>query len=81
MAVSSLTLNYDAILASTLFNLHQAGAITDAISTSNRVFFELIRSKQYTGDASGNRMQVNLLYGHGYNLMYLILGLMVLVDL
>ena len=62
MPVSSLTLNYDAVLSSTLFNLHKAGAITDAISTSNALFHKIIKGKQYTGNAEGNRMQVNLLY-------------------
>jgi len=59
-----LTLNYDAVLASTLFNLHKSGAIFDEISTSNAFLFAVMRqNKSYTGDAEGNRMQVSLMYG------------------
>ena len=66
MPPSSLTLNYDAVLSSTLFNLHKSGAIQDQISTSNAFLFYLMKqNKAYTGDAEGNRMQVSLMYEFG----------------
>ena len=63
---SSLTLNYDAILSSTLMNLHKSGALQDNISTSNAFLFYLMKkNKTYTGDAEGERMRISLLYEFG----------------
>lgn len=63
---SSLTLNYDAVLSSTLMNLHKAGVLFDQISTSNAFLFKVMKSnKAYTGDAEGERMRVSLMYEFG----------------
>lgn len=63
---SSLTLNYDAVLSTTLFNLHKQGVIEDQISTSNSVLFMIMKKNEsYKGTASGDRMQVNLMYELG----------------
>lgn len=66
MPPSSLTLNYDAVLSTTLFNLHKQGVIEDQISTSNAVLFMIMKKNEnYKGTASGDRMQVNLMYELG----------------
>ena len=63
---SSLTLNYDAILSSTLMNLHKSGVLFDQLSTSNAFLFKLMKvNKSYTGGAEGERMRVQLLYEFG----------------
>ena len=63
---SSLTLNYDAVLASTLMNLHKAGVLHDNISSSNAFLFYIMKkNKTYTGDAEGERMRIQLLYEFG----------------
>jgi len=68
MPPSSLTLNYDAILSTTMFNLSQAKVLEDEISTSNAFLFWLMRQSKgaYSGVSSlGDRMQVNLMYQMG----------------
>jgi len=66
MPPSSLTLNFDAVLSSTLFNLHKSGAIQDQISTANAFLFSIMKqNKAYTGDAEGNRLQIPLMYEFG----------------
>ncbi len=63
---SSLTLNYDAVLSSTLMNLHKAGVLFDQISTANAFLFALMKQNgSYTGDAEGERMRIQLLYEFG----------------
>lgn len=63
---SSLTLAYDAVLSSTLFNLHKSGVLVDNIATSNPLLFKIMKmNKNYQGTASGDRMQVNLMYALG----------------
>ena len=63
---SSLTLNYDAVLASTLMNLHKAGVLFDQISTSNAFLFKLMKvNKSYSSGAEGERLRVQLLYEFG----------------
>lgn len=66
MAVSSLTLNFDAILSATLMNLHKKGTMFDQISTTNALlFFIMKKNGMYTGDAEGERMRITLLYEMG----------------
>ena len=63
---SSLTLNYDAVLSSTLMNLHKAGVLHDNISLSNYFLYKLMKvNKSYSGDAEGERMRIALLYEFG----------------
>lgn len=64
MAVSSLTLNYDAILSTTLFNYRKK--LEDAISTANALFFMLKKGDAYkTIDDLGERMMIQLMYELG----------------
>jgi hypothetical protein len=66
MAPSALTLNYDAVLSSTLMNLHKKGVIFDQISTSNALLFKIMKMNgMYTGDAEGERMRCSLMYEFG----------------
>lgn len=66
MAPSSLTLNYDAILSTTLFNYRRT--LEDAISTTNAFLFYLMRRAkggyQLIGDI-GDRMAMPLMYELG----------------
>jgi len=62
-APSSLTLNYDAVLSSTLFNYRETMA--DAISTSNSLLYFLMKRETsgYVGlDEIGERMELPLMY-------------------
>lgn len=59
---STLTQAYDTVLSSTWFNLWKSGAVEDNIASSNAFLFKLIKSGNYTRNAEGNRMQVNLRY-------------------
>lgn len=66
MAVSSLTLNYDAILSTTLFNWSKT--LQDQISTANAFLYTLMKKQSggyvTVGDI-GDRMQVPLMYELG----------------
>ena len=63
---SSLTLNYDAAMSSTLMNLHKSGTLFDQLSTSNAFLFKLMKqNKSYTGGAEGERLRTSLLYEFG----------------
>ena len=64
-APSSLTLNYDAILSTTLFNYRKT--MEDQISTSNTLFYMLKKREDGWKEVSniGERMQVPLMYGLG----------------
>lgn len=64
MAVSSLTLNYDAILSTTLFNWSKT--LEDQISKSNAFLFALKKGNGYvTVSDLGDRMQIPLMYELG----------------
>lgn len=64
MAVSSLTLNYDSILSTTLFNYRSK--LEDTISTANAFFYKLKASGAYkTVTDIGDRMQIPLMYQLG----------------
>lgn len=62
---SSLTLNYDAVLSTTLFNYHKN--IEDQISTSNFFFYKIMKmNSMYTTVTDlGDRMQIPLMYALG----------------
>lgn len=63
---SSLTINYDALLSTTLFNYHKT--IEDQISTSNIVFYYLTKKEEdgYVGVSDlGDRCQIALMYELG----------------
>lgn len=63
---SSLTLNYDALLSTTLFNYHKT--IEDQISTSNIIFYYLTKKEEdgYIGVSDiGDRCQFTLMYELG----------------
>jgi hypothetical protein len=62
---SSLTLNYDAILSTTLFNLQ--GTLEDEISTSNAFLFKVMKNKNAWKSESdlGDRWGVPLMYDLG----------------
>lgn len=66
MAVSSLSLNYDAVLSTTLFNYH--ATLEDEISTSNALLYYLMR-KEETGyikqSSIGERYAISLRYENG----------------
>lgn len=61
-AVSSLTLGYDSILSTTLFNVKRE--LQDEISTSNILLFMMMRKDDTykSNDAIGDRMQIPLMY-------------------
>lgn len=64
MAVSSLTLNYDALLSSTLFNYRKK--FEDNISTANAFFYKLKAGGGYkTLSSIGERMAMPLMYELG----------------
>jgi hypothetical protein len=67
MAPSSLTLNYDAVLSTTLFNYKKS--LEDAISTANAFFFFLMRRSRGNGykviSDLGDRMAMPLMYELG----------------
>src|SRR3990167_6336060 len=66
MPPSSLTLNYDAVLTSTLMNLHKSGTLFDQLSTSNAFLFKLMKlNKSYGGGAEGERLRCSLMYEFG----------------
>jgi hypothetical protein len=63
---SSLTLPYDAVLSTTLFNVRKV--LEDAISTSNAFMFMLMRRQDggyRTVNEIGERCQIPLMYGLG----------------
>jgi hypothetical protein len=66
MAPSALTLNYDAVLSTTLFNWSKT--IQDQISTANALLFYLMKKKQggyQTLSYIGDRMAMPLMYALG----------------
>lgn len=64
MAATQLTLNYDAILSTTLFNYHKT--IIDNISTSNFYFYALTKGEGYEGvEDLGDRAAIPLMYALG----------------
>lgn len=66
MAPSALTLNYDAILSTTLFNYRKT--LEDAISTTNAFFFYLMKVRKggyQTITDLGDRMAMPLMYELG----------------
>lgn len=66
MPPSSLTLDYDAVLSTTLFNYRRR--LEDNISKTNALLFMLMRAREggyRTLDAIGDRMQVPLMYELG----------------
>jgi len=64
MAATSLTLSYDAVLSTTLFNAR--AAIIDGISRSNFLFYKLMKSDNYKSVSSiGDRAQIALMYELG----------------
>ena len=64
MAATSLTLNYDAVLSTTLFNARKA--LIDGISRSNFFFYKMMKSDSYKSISSiGDRAQIALMYELG----------------
>ncbi len=62
MPPSSLTLNYDAVYSTALFNFYKAGGIQNQISTANALLFKIMNGPMYKNDAEGLKLQVNLMY-------------------
>lgn len=62
-APSANTINYDALLATSLFNYR--GTLTDNISTSNPLFYKLKEQGMYQGRDGGIAIQEDLMYEIG----------------
>lgn len=64
MAATALTLNYDAVLSTTLFNAR--ASLIDAISRSNFFFYKMMKGDNYKSVSSlGDRAQIPLMYELG----------------